>query len=84
MLEARSEFVAGGTGELGLAITNNATDTAQASFDIRATDGIGLVSGGRRIGHLSSVVSGLAVVFVHGARRARRSRCRWSSRSTPI
>jgi hypothetical protein len=46
VLEARTDFVAGGTGELGMAITNNASDTAQASFDIRATDGIGLASGG--------------------------------------
>ncbi len=46
VLEARSDFVAGGTGAVSLALTNNASNSAQGRFEIRSTDGIRFVAGG--------------------------------------
>ncbi|MET0909246.1 MAG: hypothetical protein ABWZ99_07230 [Ilumatobacteraceae bacterium] len=46
VLSAESEFVAGGTGSLGLAITNDDDKTAYVRFEIRPTAGIRLVSPG--------------------------------------
>jgi hypothetical protein len=45
VLTARSDFVAGGTGTIGLVITNDDDTVASTSFEIRSTEGIGLVSG---------------------------------------
>ena len=45
VLSVTSDFVAGGNGTLGLAVTNNGTGIATVRMEIRPTSGIGLVSG---------------------------------------
>jgi hypothetical protein len=58
VIRAESDFVAGGTGTLSAAITNDAATVAHVRFDIRATAGIRLVPSGDGAATCRSVDNG--------------------------
>jgi hypothetical protein len=63
-LGAESDFVAGGTGALGLAITNDDDDIALARFEVRTTAGMRLMSPDNGSGVCRSTGGGPATCWI--------------------